>query len=149
CQYGSRDEFAIIEARQARPIETSSPLGATRLLWQAMHSLEGVNIGASCAAGPARLVACAATGDPVVMKTAASHNTSAGRTKDTRLPPAIEQPPFVPVPQEIGEELRGALVSAGHRHLPSAADHDVLAPADRDLHLRHDVPFGSRARFEL
>src|SRR6185295_15171410 len=77
CQYGSRDEFAIIEARQATPIETSSPLGATRLLWQAMHSLEGVNIGASCAAGPARLVACAATGDPVVMKTAASHNTSA------------------------------------------------------------------------
>lgn len=25
CQYGSRDEFAIIDARQANPIETSSP----------------------------------------------------------------------------------------------------------------------------
>jgi len=43
CQYGSREEFAIIVDRQVDPIETSSPLGASRLLWQATQLADGVN----------------------------------------------------------------------------------------------------------
>jgi hypothetical protein len=37
CQYGSRDEFAIIVARQSNPIDTSSPFAVVRPLWQARH----------------------------------------------------------------------------------------------------------------
>src|SRR6476646_9509580 len=37
CQYGSRAEFAMIEARQLAPIDTSSPDGAMRLLWHGMQ----------------------------------------------------------------------------------------------------------------
>ena len=43
CQYGSRAELAIIEARQLAPIEASSPDGAIRLLWQAMQFSECEN----------------------------------------------------------------------------------------------------------
>src|SRR5690606_41843675 len=33
CQYGSRAEFAMIDARQSLPIETSAPAGETTELW--------------------------------------------------------------------------------------------------------------------
>src|SRR6188508_1007514 len=51
--YGTRPAFAIIVPRHEAPIETSSPLEVTRLLWQATHSLDGANIGPS-----GGLVAC-------------------------------------------------------------------------------------------
>jgi hypothetical protein len=35
CQYGSRAELAIIDARHDAPIETSSPDGVIKPLWQA------------------------------------------------------------------------------------------------------------------
>ena len=44
CQYGSRAEFAIIDARHATPIERSSPVAAVRLLWHAMQSDDGANM---------------------------------------------------------------------------------------------------------
>src|SRR6476646_5189538 len=37
CQYGSRDEFAIMLARQSKPMDTSSPDAVTRPLWHATH----------------------------------------------------------------------------------------------------------------
>ena len=42
CQYGSRAELAIIVERQVAPIETSSPAGVRRLLWQATQFSECV-----------------------------------------------------------------------------------------------------------
>src|SRR5436190_1864786 len=35
CQYGSLDEFAIIVARQSKPIDTSSPDAVSSPLWHA------------------------------------------------------------------------------------------------------------------
>jgi hypothetical protein len=43
CQYGSREEFAMIEARHCAPIDMSSPPGVRTWLWQAMQWLEVVN----------------------------------------------------------------------------------------------------------
>ena len=34
----------MIDPRQLAPIDTSSPVGATRLLWQARHSVDAANI---------------------------------------------------------------------------------------------------------
>ena len=33
----------MIDPRQSAPMETSSPEGVVRLLWQAMHSVDGWN----------------------------------------------------------------------------------------------------------
>ena len=41
----------MIDPRQLAPIDTSSPAGATRLLWQARHSLDTANIEAFAATG--------------------------------------------------------------------------------------------------
>ena len=43
CQYGSRAELAIIEARQSNPMETSSPVGVVSPLWQARQDWLVVN----------------------------------------------------------------------------------------------------------
>ena len=40
CQYGSREEFAIIDARQDTPIDTSSPDGVVSPLWHARQSCD-------------------------------------------------------------------------------------------------------------
>ena len=45
--------LAIMVPRHEAPIETSSPLEVTRLLWQATHSLDGANIGPSGGLRPA------------------------------------------------------------------------------------------------
>src|SRR5258708_26055644 len=45
CQYGSREELAIMVARQAKPIDTSSPDFVVRPLWQAMHRSDVWNEG--------------------------------------------------------------------------------------------------------
>ena len=37
CQYGSREEFAIMLARQSNPIDTSAPDAVSRPLWHATH----------------------------------------------------------------------------------------------------------------
>jgi len=37
CQYGSRAEFPIMDARHEDPIEMSSPEGVVIPLWQAMQ----------------------------------------------------------------------------------------------------------------
>ena len=41
----------MIDPRQLAPIDTSSPAGATRLLWQARHSLDTANIEAFAETG--------------------------------------------------------------------------------------------------
>ena len=40
CQYGSRAEFAIIDARHDTPIDTSSPVGVVSPLWHATQSCD-------------------------------------------------------------------------------------------------------------
>ena len=41
----------MIDPRQLAPIDTSSPAGVTRLLWQARHSLDAANIEAFAETG--------------------------------------------------------------------------------------------------
>ena len=59
------------------------------------------------------------------------------------LPPAIEESAIEPVPQQVGQHLHVALAPTRQRDLQSCAHQDVLAPAQRHLHLRHDVPLGA------
>ncbi len=47
CQYGSRDELAMMDARHSTPIEMSSPAGVTSWLWHAMHWSPVRNTGGS------------------------------------------------------------------------------------------------------
>ena len=49
CQYGSRDELAIIEPRQSEPMEMSSPPGLLNPLWQARQAPEVSNNVTGCA----------------------------------------------------------------------------------------------------
>ena len=46
CQYGSRDELAMMLARQSKPIETSLPEAVVQPLWQARQRSEVWNLGA-------------------------------------------------------------------------------------------------------
>jgi hypothetical protein len=54
CHYGSRAEFAIIDARHDSPIETSSPAGVVRPLWQAAQSCDVRNSASECLRGRGR-----------------------------------------------------------------------------------------------
>ena len=69
--------------RQLAPIETSSPLGVTRLLWHATQSLDGANIemraGVFDRGGSVRPVDCAVPACGVASKTTHSHADAAAR----------------------------------------------------------------------
>src|SRR6187549_1342491 len=64
CQYGSLAELAIIVPRQFAPIDTSSPAGDTRLLWQAMQSVESANMSVFGACGARVATGAAGAGSP-------------------------------------------------------------------------------------
>src|SRR3954465_6390620 len=124
----------MIEARQAIPIDRSSPVAAVRLLWQAMHSDDGANMPwfSGPSSGP-----CAVTVTVGTTKSASSHAAAAGAS---HLLPPIEEPPFVPVPQKVREHLWMASFPIAHRDLYPPAHQDVAPFAERDLHLRNDIP---------
>src|ERR1041385_1970000 len=86
---------------------------------------------------------CASTGVSCASAIAAIHASSAGANHHrfiVRLAPATEQPPFVPIPDEICEHLRLALLAFVDRNLHTAADEDMAPLAERHLHLRDHVP---------
>jgi hypothetical protein len=60
CQYGSRAELAIMDDRQAKPMETSSPVGATSWLWQPMQRSAVRNSESAVA-----VALCPVAGDPL------------------------------------------------------------------------------------
>src|SRR4051812_8689815 len=124
----------MIEARQAIPIDRSSPVAAVRLLWQAMHSDDGANM--PCTSG-ASWGPCAVTVTVGTTNSASKHTAAAGAS---HLLPPIEESPFVPVPQEVREHLWMAAVAIAHRDLHSAAHQDMAPFAERDLQLRNDIP---------
>src|SRR4029453_18865711 len=62
-----------------------------------------------------------------------------------RLSPELEQSAVEPIPQEVCEQLRLSLLTLIQRDPHADAQQNVLKFAERDLHLRHDVPFGGGA----
>src|SRR5262245_10107082 len=56
------------------------------------------------------------------------------------LPPAIEQPAVEPVPQKVRAHLHVTLSTIVYGDLEPRADRDVLPFAERDLHLRNNIP---------
>src|SRR6266540_2359779 len=88
-------------------METSSPVGAVRLLWHARQSLDVRNIAD---------VGCedlAETGGPIATIIVQSHPETGSAIQapsrrggtDLRSAPAIEEASLVPVPEEICQEL--------------------------------------------
>src|SRR4051794_10369942 len=76
CQYGSRDEFAIMLARQSTAIDTSWPVAVRRPLWHAIHRSEVWNCGGAAGlplAAPTPIAARAKTEAPA---TAATHSVA-------------------------------------------------------------------------
>src|ERR1700750_1585878 len=71
---------------------------------------------------------------------ASSQAAAAGRS---HLLPAIEESPFVPVPEEVREHLWMTVFAFVDRDLDAAAHKDVTPLAQRHLHLGNDVPLGS------
>ena len=57
CQYGSREEFAIMLARQSNPIDTSSPDAVSRPLWHATQRSDVWNCGDRCSERPRKTIA--------------------------------------------------------------------------------------------
>lgn len=90
CQYGSREEFAIIEARHDTPMETSSPAGVVSPLWQAPHSWDVANMVPGCPAGnlTAGLATCGLAASGSVKNSAPNHNaiTAGSSARGLRLP---------------------------------------------------------------
>ena len=81
CQYGSRDELAIIDARHATPIDTSSPDGVVRPLWQAMQLSEVWNA-TRCRRRAAVGASCGGAAAPDERQRRGSHADSASPTSD-------------------------------------------------------------------
>src|SRR5690606_20859112 len=75
---------------------------------------------------------------------------AAGRDGGAREPsPALEEAAVEPVPEQVHHQPRTAIPALIHGHAHAAVQHDVLPPVQRDLHLRHEIPAGCGAPFEL
>ena len=74
----------MIDPRQLAPIDTSSPAGATRLLWQARHSLDTANIEAFAGTGAMALDSSLSGDCPRPARrftsSTADHTTAAAKT---------------------------------------------------------------------
>ena len=56
-----------------------------------------------------------------------------------------KNPPSNQSHKQIDQRLRTALLALGERNADAAGEHHVLELRQRDLQLRHDVPFGRAA----
>src|SRR5229473_6972439 len=63
--------------------------------------------------------------------------------------PALQQAAVKPVPQDVEDSLDGTIGCIGNGNTKTEIGADVLAPAERDLELRHDVPVCSRVGAEV
>ena len=61
CQYGSRAALAMIDARQANPMETSSPTAVVMPLWHARQRADVANSGGAEPARDGAIASVAAT----------------------------------------------------------------------------------------
>src|SRR6187401_2619107 len=136
CQYGSRAELAIIVDRHDVPIETSSPVGATRLLWHATQLSECAKSGTfACGlagAGPLAGAADWAPGIASITETIQDAVTSGRRCgNDVRRIrssslPELGEPTIEPVPHQIGDNGRSPFIAFVERNSKTTRDHDVL-----------------------
>ena len=142
CQYGSRDELAIMLARQSKPIETSSPDARQQAVVTRDAAVGGLEL-RRAAFGRAHR-----RGRRERRAQSAAATTAARGSDAPTSFPSLQEAAVEPVPQEIEDHLLRSSGGVGDRDLQADVDADVLPAVERDLELRHDIDVGRRAILE-